>query len=351
LKTGRDRLAWLAVGLAISVAALAYLIVGLWGAWGGLWAAVREARYGYVVASVALLAVMYALRVVRWRVLLQPVGDVAWGAIAGATCIGFMSSCVLPLRPGELIRPYALHRLGGVSFGDAAGTAVGLERVLDLFGVCCLVLLTWALLRGEPSNADFVAVLVDRGIWFAALTAVGLGGLGFLAFFPRPSMRAARFVLRPVPSPLRSRLLGFTGSATRSMEFLRGPRRVLVAAVLSLAVWMMFPLSTYALAHAFDLRLGFAAALVVQVCVLAAVALPQAPGFIGPFHVATLKATELFGVGQGDAGAFAMMLWAVNVVPITVAGLAFLRRERLNLLELADASAEAADRVDAPTAG
>ena len=39
-------------------------------------------------------------------------------------------------------------------------------------------------------------------------------------------------------------------------------------------------------------------ALVVQVCVTAAVVAPQAPGFIGLFHAATMEAVQLFGVSD-----------------------------------------------------
>jgi len=343
LRTKRRRVLLVAVGVLVSAAALAYLVYGLRGAWGGLVGAFREAHYGYVIASTAFLGVMYALRVLRWKVLLRPVGDVSYATIASATCIGFMSSCVLPLRPGELIRPYVVHKRGGIGFGDAAGTALGLERVFDLLGVCCLVLLTWVLLRGQADGTDFVATLAHRGVWFAALTAAGLVGLGALAFFPRFVLHVAGFLLRPLPRGARGRLMGFAESVTCSMAFLKSPRQVLVAAVLSVAIWMMSPISTYALAYGFGVRLTFAAALVIQVCVTAAVALPQAPGFIGPFQVATMKATELFGVAEGDAGAFAMMLWAVNVVPITIVGLGFLRHEGLNLLQLAQASERAAD--------
>jgi len=339
-----------AVGLLVSAVAVGYLLWGLRGAWGGLWEALKGADYLYVVPSVALLAAVYVVRIVRWRLLLKPVKDVPYSAVASATAIGFMSSCVLPLRPGEVIRPYVLHRKAGVSFGDAVGTAMGLERVFDLIGVCFMVFATLLLMAGGGADGEFVGRLEDAAVWFAALAGLGLAGLGALAFFPNRLLGLASLLMRPLPQALRTRLLEFAGSIVGSMRALRSPGRVAAAALLSFAIWSMFPLSTYALSRAFDLDLPFLGALVVQVCVTAAVVAPQAPGFIGPFHVATMEAVKLFGVSEAGAGAFALTLWAVNVVPITVVGLAFLRHEGLNLLRLARASERAAAGAE-PAAG
>lgn len=337
----RKRLLLVLASLLVTGAALYYMLDGLKGQWGGLLRSLREADYLYVALSVALLGGMYALRVLRWKVLLRPVADVPYGVIASATVIGFMSSCVLPFRPGEVVRPYVLHKRGRVPFGDAAGTAMGLERVFDMVGVCWLVLLTWLALRGHAGGGDFLAKLADRGVWLAALTGVGLAGLSVLALWPKLVLRVTEFCLRPLPRGLRRRLLAFAEAITRAMGFLKSPRQVMSAVLLSLGVWMMFPLSTYALARGFGLELPFAGALVIQVCVTVAVALPQAPGFVGVFQVAAMEAAGLFGVAQGAAGAFAMMMWAVNVVPITLVGLAVLRGEGMNLLKVAQASEQA----------
>ncbi|GAH78667.1 unnamed protein product, partial [marine sediment metagenome] len=65
MRTKRRRVLLVAVGVVVSAAALAYLVYGLRGAWGGLVGAFREADYAYVIASTAFLGVMYALRVLR----------------------------------------------------------------------------------------------------------------------------------------------------------------------------------------------------------------------------------------------------------------------------------------------
>jgi uncharacterized membrane protein YbhN (UPF0104 family) len=316
---------------------------------------------------------------------LKPIKDVPYGPIANATLIGFMSSCILPLRPGEIIRPYLLHRQAGVSFGSAAGTAMGLERVFDLIGVCFLLLLTMVLISagaaivpaagsapgsfaqdvpaaaveldtGLTEDGGTLAAIAEdirlRSVWFAAVTLLGLAGLLAVAFFPRLVSKVAGLCLNRAPRAWRARLRAFVESVTQAMSFLRSPRRVAAGLFLTMLIWILITLCTYSLAQGFRIGLSFAGVLLVQVIVTAGVALPQAPSFIGVFQVAAIKGVQLCSAAQwseataASAAAFAMMLWVVNVVPITIVGLGVLRRQGLGLLQLARASEEAASAAE-----
>jgi len=347
----RKQAAFIAAGLLVSVVAAGFFLYRIWEHRGDVGRALAEANYLYLIPSVGFIAVMYAFRVLRWRVFLRPIAEVPYGAIASATLIGFMSSCLLPLRPGEIIRPYVLHRRADVEFGHAAGTAMGLERVFDLIGVCFLLVLALVFMTGQEAGgadvSNFIEATKGKALWIAGAAAGGLACLLTTAFFPAPVLRTAQACLKVVPQKLRSPLMGFVSSMTQSMRFLRSPGQVAMGTLLSLAVWICFPLSTYSLARGFGMELTFGGVLFVQVVVTAAVAAPQAPGFIGVFQLAAEAATEALGVPRGEAGAFAIVLWAVNVVPITAVGLAVLWYEGLSVRGLARASKEAAQGREA----
>ncbi len=330
---------WLMIGAGVllSAAALAFFLGKLRGHWDAFADSFARANYLYLFPAIGFIALVYLLRVLRWRLFLSPQGRVAYRHIASATLIGFMSTCVLPLRPGEVIRPYVLHKRSGIRFGVAAGTAMGLERVFDLIGACFLLLLALALMGAEAPEggaAELVAQLRQKSVWFAALALCGLAALTALAFAPGAMLRVAAVFLRVLPQRWRGPLMGFLESVAHSMQFLRAPVRVAGALALSLALWFCYPLSTYSLALGFNLDLPFVGALLAQVILTAAVAVPQAPGFIGVFSVAAMVGVELFGVPKGDAAAFATMLWAINVIPITVVGLGVLWWEGLSLRAL-----------------
>jgi uncharacterized protein (TIRG00374 family) len=339
---------WLmiAAGLLLSGAAVAFFVDKLRGNWGAFAASFARANYLYLVPAIGFIALVYLLRVLRWRLFLSPLGRVAYGDIASATLIGFMSTCVLPLRPGEVIRPYVLHKRSGIMFGHAAGTAMGLERVFDLIGACFLLILALVLVGSTQAgshSAELIAQLRQKSVWFAALALAGLGGLTALSFAPAAMLSIAAFFLRVLPQGWRRPLMAFLESVTHSMQFLRAPGRVLAALVLSLALWFCYPLSTYSLALGFNLQLPFVGALLAQVILTAAVAVPQAPGFIGVFSVAAMVGVQLFGVPKGDAAAFATMLWAINVFPVTIVGLGVLWWQGLSLRALTRESKQAAE--------
>ena len=347
------RWAMIAAGLVLSAVFVGLLVWDVWGDWGKVWRALRAADYAYLVPSVGLLAVMYALRVLRWKVILRPVGGAPYRHIASATLIGFMSSCILPARAGEFIRPYVLHRRAGLPFGVAAGTA-GLERVFDLVGALSLLALSLTLMRGldltriPSQNLSVLNEVRQKGPWLAALAVVGLCGVVALAFAPSLMLRVGEYFVRFLPGRWQGPLRGFMEHVTRSMQFLRAPGRVAAALLLTLAIWFCFPLSTYSLARGFGLDLPFAGALLAQVMITALVALPQAPGFIGSFQYAAVVGMQLFGVPTGDANAFAIVLWAINVFPITVVGLGVLWWEGLSLRALTRESEQAAGEIPAP---
>jgi len=350
------RLLTIAAGAALTGAAALYFVSRLQGQWQAVGEAFANARYIYLVPSVGFIALMYALRVLRWRVFLNPVRRVPYRAIASATLIGFMSSCVLPLRPGEIIRPFVLHREGGIEFGHAAGTALGLERVFDLIGVCFLLLLTWLLMTvqagvweasGEAGGASLsVQHLWRYGVWLMAMTGFGLGCLLALALFPRFVVRAAALVLGLLPTAWQRPLMGFVRSIAESMAFLKSPEQVALGLALSFCIWLSLALSTYTLALGFGAGLPPVGALFVQLVLTGAVAMPQLPSFLGVFQVAAMEGARLFYMPEAEAGAFAVMLWAVNVVPITAVGLGTLWYEGLSLRGLARASRQAAERAE-----
>jgi len=347
LEARRKRRALLAVSILVTGAAVLYFVLKVGDQWCKVGEAIRKGDYRYVIPSVATLSFFYIFRIIRLRVFLRPIKEVSWPAVSAATCIGFMANCVLPLRAGELIRPYVVHRKGGVKFGEAAGVA-GLERVFDLIGPCVLLLATWLALAGRAGSAAAggatdLETLWRRGLFMVALAGVGVVGLLVLALAPSLTLRIAALLLRAVPAGWRGPLMGFLESIVGAMEFLKSPVQVCLCVLLTLGQWAGITLSTYVLSLGFDLDLTLGSVLLIQLATTVMVAAPQAPAFIGMFHTGVMMGAAVFGIDKGTAAALAIVLWAVNVIPITIVGLALLHREGLSLRGLARASREAAE--------
>lgn len=391
MKHGSRRPLFIAFGFLISATFLGYFLYRIRGQWGEVAAAFREAQYAWLVPGVGFIALLYLFRVLRWRLFLLPIKRVRYLSLVSATCIGFMANCVLPVRVGEIIRPFVLSRREKIGLGHALATALGLERVFDLVGLSILLLVTFFILSGrlgvpsdgmaegavgapaaghsvpeprldEPGASTSPERAVQEGetkgsveeplgrrvgkVWkwgliFAGMTAAGLCGFLLLAVFPKPFLKAAAWCMGFLPAPVAESVLGFLQSVVEAMGFLKSARSVAVAVLFSVALWAMAGLATYVLSLGFELPLGLVGGLFVTLCIALAVALPQAPAYVGVFHAAAMLGAEVFRVPRSDAAAFAIMLWVMNVVPITLAGLAFLWYEGASLQTLARASRQA----------
>ena len=82
-----------------------------------------------------------------------------------------------------------------------------------------------------------------------------------------------------------------------------------------------------------------AAAWMTQAAIGMAVALPSAPGFIGPYHYACKLALEGFGIPPETAIALGTLIHAVFWVSLTGLGLLVLRARRTPLAEIDEAAA------------
>src|SRR6266481_6127880 len=127
---------------AVALLALFLRNVDLW----RVGADIVRARPEWLALSIATMFLNLAIRALRWRYLLEPLGPTSFGEAFRATAVGFAASSVLPARAGEVIRPYFLARQARRERGERV-TATGafatiiLERLLDVVTVLVLLAL------------------------------------------------------------------------------------------------------------------------------------------------------------------------------------------------------------------
>src|SRR5262252_11015307 len=71
---------------------------------------ILRARPEWLALALGTMFVNLAVRSLRWRYLLEPLGPTSFGNAFKATAVGFAASSLLPARAGEVIRPYFLAR-------------------------------------------------------------------------------------------------------------------------------------------------------------------------------------------------------------------------------------------------
>ncbi len=292
----------------------------------------RKAHPVPLIGAVLLATATFGVRAIRWHYLIRkPDGSpVAPAALWHATAMGFMANNTLPFRLGELVRSYAVSRLGQVPIG-ASFSSIAVERALDLLTL--LGLLGVALLRsGLPGSTEVMGARLDQIALRAGLLCVLIfvGALGVI-LFPRPAERVVRAVV-PVPR-LADRTVALLESLRRGFEVLRDPRRLLPAASWSIAHWLLNAASFYVAFFAFDIRVDFAGALLVQTLLAFGVAAPSTPGYFGVFELVAAAALALFGVSASLGVAYGVTYHVATFLPIVLLGLWSLARTGLRVRE------------------
>ncbi|RME29282.1 MAG: UPF0104 family protein, partial [Deltaproteobacteria bacterium] len=330
----RTGIAGMVVGLLVSGAALTWF---LWGVdWPALFATLSRIRLPWVAVSAVILLGEFAIRALRWQVLLRPLGTpTRVGDLFAAQVIGAAANILLPLRAGEVAKPLVAARRTGHRFSAVVATAV-MERVYDLLGmVFVLVLMVLVLPGGDAalpeSERQLVVNLKLYGGLFGAAATIAMAI--FFALATRRSVARATFarIVTLAPAPLRARLLGLFDGFVAGLGNSRDPRGLLQAGLLSVAMWVNGAVAIFLLFQAFDMDLPFGAACFTGVAIALTVALPQAPGFVGVFHVAIEKTLLLWGQSATPAKGFAIVFWAISFLPVLGVGLTAMWREGLSL--------------------
>ncbi len=285
--------------------------------------ALAKANYWWVVPAVAVWFIAAALRALRWHYLLRHLASLPTATLYPIVVIGYMANNLLPLRTGEFVRAYVLGERHGVSKMSALGTIV-VERVFDGVVLVSFLLLAGAIL-GLSSELEVLAIAM------AAAFAVLLVLFFYIAASPERAGRWTERLVGLLPHALRDRTQALADSFRDGLQSLQSPSLVALVLGTSAAAWLMEALMYYLVGLSFDIGEGFAAYLMVTAAANLAITLPSSSGGIGPFELLAKETLTFLGVGSAVAGAYAVALHGLVLLPVIVAGLGFLWAINLSL--------------------
>jgi uncharacterized protein (TIRG00374 family) len=343
MATGRVRMA---IALILSLLLLYWALhdVDL----AGVLARVRGVRvWPLLGAALLITAAHFPIRVMRWRHLLRPEGAVLpFTPLFHATAVGTLMNYLLPVRMGELIRAYAARELTASSFSTALGSILT-ERVVD--GIATCVMLFAAIAIGGFHNDIVVGSWTVGRVAAVASLVFGLAFVALfgIAFLPTRLRVAGRrlFGGRRGDSKwvsARSIIRGLIAG----LDSLRSFERSVAAAAWSLLLWSVSACGVWLGLHAFGISVPLTLAVTLQALVALAIALPSAPGFVGPFEAAAKAALSLGAIDSTQALGFSLPFHIVAFfVPVTILGLWSLSRTGMRLTQLGAGAAKAAEEA------
>jgi hypothetical protein len=279
---------------------------------GELVAALERVQPGWLVLAIGLsLAIMLA-RTFRWQLELRPLAHIPFGRLWVVTAVAYMAINVLPVRLGEVVRPWLLSRRSSVSFSNVVGNLV-VEKTMDAVVTLFYILVGLVTIDNLPD-------WVRTGALFPAVGASLLVTLVLLLYW-RGEAFVDRWVMARLPQRFGAGLTRVVGAIVAGMRVLPNPGLLLAVFLISLGMWFLPILSSYVMIRAFDFQVPFSAAVVVFIFIGFGTALPNVPGMIGPYQYACVLALGLFGVDKVDALAYGLVLNAVQFLTIVIQGL------------------------------
>ena len=326
-------------GQHIRIAAAGFLsAIGIWWfahdvLWSDVIAVLSTIELRWVILAATTLLAEFLLRAHRWAILLRPLGTkVRLIDLWSATVIGAAVNTLVPLRAGEIAKPMVVARRTGHRLTTLFATNV-MERVFDLLGMVTILVIMVVTLPGSPGDDALVVNLYRYGsfVGFAALMALAIFFL--LATRENAARGAFENILKIAPAPIRAPFLQLFDGFVAGLGSTKDRTALWKAGALSVAMWLNGALAIWFLFQAFKFQLPFAAACFTGVAIALTVALPQAPGFIGVFHIAIEKTMVLWGVPDAESKGYAIVFWAVSFVPVTAVGIVAMWREGISMRE------------------
>ncbi len=314
-----------------------------------LWLAFRNVDFGRVgelLSRVSLgwvglyllsLAFIQFARAARWEILVRPFAPLSWSAAFRISNLGAMLVLVLPLRLGEISRPYLLKKENGARMSAGVG-AVVVERAIDGLLVT-LFFFASTMLSGDdqriPAGLHVAARLAL--VVFTGATAAVVAAL----VWRDAAVRVVTRLVHPVSDKLAGRVAGMITAFADGLTALPSPRAVAGVVVWTAAFWAGNGLGLWFVMLAFGWSLPLTAGFTLVSIIVIAIMIPAGPGFLGTFQGGILAGLAVYGIGASEAAAYGIVSYPLNVLVVLGFGIPYLFAPKTRIGEIVRAAPNA----------
>jgi glycosyltransferase 2 family protein len=326
-----------ALGVLLSVLLLWWTMKGT--SVHAVWAVLSRSSLPLWIACMVFATAIFPLRAIRWRVLLTPVaGRIRFRSLWQAVAIGMMASNVIPLRPGEFVRAFALARAEPRVKFSSAFASVAVDRLFDGTVVLLLMLLATldpAFPSEQPIGDHTLAFyLKPTAIFLAAV----LTGLMLFVVAPDHVFAISDAVMRRVAPRFEPKMRSILEGFVSGLHVLRSPRLLAQVFFWTVLHWFCNAFAFWLGFQALHLSAPFSAGLMLQGLIAIGVAIPSTPGFFGPFEAVGKVGLAVYGVSNAEAVSWVIGFHVLSFIPITIMGAWYLTRMKLHFRDFSAAS-------------
>lgn len=297
-----------------------------------------DIKIWFLIACFALNPLQILIRSHRWTVMIRPLGKLRVRDSISVQMIGYLTSTILPLRMGEVVRGVLLGQRLKIATSRSLASVLT-ERILDTLSVLVLISLVGVFFP-LPHTVREAAL----GLSIASPLALAL--VLYFALSRDPFSGWLGRLLAALPGRTGEVIHGFFRSFATGFVIPKGVSSYIIIVFESVALWMVYASQGYLMMLAFGFERDypliaaapFTAAFVILIMNTLGLSLPSAPGGIGTFHAACIFGLSLFEVPMDQAAGYALILHASAMVFYIGFGIPFMWREGIHLNELSQAS-------------
>lgn len=285
--------------------------------WGVMQTTLRSASYFHLVPAALAMLSMFAVRSIRWKILLGPSAGLDLITAGSGVLIGYFGNFVLTANAGELVRTYVLSRKKGLDTSSVLASIV-VEKMLDI-SVLVVFLLILSLSLPVRPWMEYLAIA-------AGTTAVLVSGS--MIILPRGTKAVFSWVRAPlnyVSESVATQVKRFLDSFVEGVQIGLKGRPLLWTVSLTLVTWPLLALSFYFIGRAVGLAVSRFAYLLLATVITLGAAVPALPGHIGTLEFFVVGGLAVFSVDREQALSFAILLRLVRLVPLSLGYVSLVR--------------------------
>ena len=293
---------------------------------------IKQTNYIFLIPAAVIFIIDFSLRGLRWKYLLLPIKKCKMINLMSTTFIGFFANNILPARAGEFIRIVMIGEKENISKTSTTATII-LERFLDVVAILILISITFFIYPYPP--------MVKKGIYALAGIMVFLTVFFYgLMFLREPTLKIIKKLLSVFPLKIQRKAETLINLFIDGLEVLKNKKQMLVVIGISMFIWTIDSSVYLFIAKGMGItQIDFTGAIFIMTLTAIGISIPSSPGYIGVFEYFGILACTVLGVEKSTALSFILVTHFVQFFMMTIAGMIFLTREHMSLIQL-DKAAE-----------
>ncbi|MCK4640683.1 MAG: flippase-like domain-containing protein [Candidatus Marinimicrobia bacterium] len=263
----------------------------------------------FFLAMLLMIFSIY-LRSIRWKYLVLPLKKVPLKDLFGSMMICYFGNNVFPLRAGELLRAYSLHKVTLLSTISIFGTVV-VERILDMIVFMIILLVSAVIFPAMPVWVKWSGAAAGAGLIMIAVLYV---------LYQRRREPIKRYLNSKLHSSSHTKILQPVRHFLRGIRTLRNTPHLGLISVLSAIIWLLAIFEYWLIGSSLHVFFSIQNLLLIFFVTSAIISVPSAPGYVGTYHAGAIGILVYLGYELSQAQVIAVILHAVGFLSLTLIG-------------------------------